>query len=193
LIKTCFGVTSWKRDAGLITYLSNKWDRDSEGVAMERILNKAKVLIRSLSVIGGITLGIMISLTVADVILRCFRRPILGTYELVSLFAVVVIGFCIPSTSWKKGHVCVDFLISRFSKSTRNFFNIITRIMGIWLFVMFGWNLILYGMDIRKVGEVTPALHLPFYPIIWALGFCCIIQSLVLLCDILKIIWGRYE
>jgi TRAP-type C4-dicarboxylate transport system permease small subunit len=65
--------------------------------------------------------------------------------------------------------------------------------MGIWLFIIFGWNLILYGIDIKKVGEITPALHLPFYLVIWALSICCVIESLVLLCDILKIIGGRYE
>jgi TRAP-type C4-dicarboxylate transport system permease small subunit len=160
---------------------------------MEKILNKARVLIQSLSIIAGITLTFMICLTVADVILRFFGRPILGTYELVGLFAVVVIGFSLPSTSWKKGHVYMDFLISRFSKSTRNFFNILTRLLGIGLFLIFGWNLIPYGMDLKNVGEITAALHLPFYPIIWGLSICCFVESLVLLCDILKIIGGRYE
>jgi hypothetical protein len=65
--------------------------------------------------------------------------------------------------------------------------------MGIWLFIMIGWNLIRYGMDLKKAGEVSPTLTLPFYPVAYGLGICCFIQCLVLMCDILKILGGKYE
>ena len=35
-------------------------------------------------------------LTLVDVILRGFKRPIVGTYELVALAGAVVIGFSLP-------------------------------------------------------------------------------------------------
>jgi uncharacterized membrane protein len=62
-------------------------------------------LSRLMNVIAGIGLTFMILITVADVILRSFRRPILGTYELVAFSGAVVIGFSIPFTSWLKGYV----------------------------------------------------------------------------------------
>jgi TRAP-type C4-dicarboxylate transport system permease small subunit len=160
---------------------------------MEGFLSKVKGLSQILNIIAGISLSLLMSLTIADVILRFFRKPIVGTYELVAFSGAVVIGFSIPFTSWMRGHVYVDFLILRFSKKTRNIFNILTRCLVIWLFLMIGWNLIKYGMDLYKSGEVSLTLHVPFYPVAYGIGICCFIQCLVILCDILKILGGKYE
>lgn len=160
---------------------------------MEGFLSKVKGISRFLNLIAGISLSFLMFLTIADVILRLFRRPIVGTYELVAFSGAVVIGFSVPFTSWVRGHVYVDFLILRFSQKIRNVFNIITRCLVIWLFLMIGWNLIDYGMDLYKSGEVSLTLQMPFYPVAYGIGICCFFQCLVLLCDILKIRGGKYE
>ncbi len=160
---------------------------------MEGFLYKIRELSRFINLIAGIALTFMMSLTVADIILRFFRIPIVGTYELVAFSGAVVIGFAVPLTSWMRGHVYVDFFILRFSQKTRNIINTVTRFLGICLFIMIGWNLISYGMDLRKSGEVSITLQMPFYPVAYGVGVCCFIQCLVLLCDILKISGGKYE
>ncbi len=60
-----------------------------------------------------------------------------------------------------------------------------------WLFLMIGWNLIKYGIDLRQSGEVSHTLTLPFYPVAYGLGISFFVQCLVLVCDILKIFGGR--
>lgn len=160
---------------------------------MEGFLSKIRGLSRFLYIIAGITLAFMMCLTVLDVILRSFRRPIVGTYELVAFSGAVVIGFSVPLTSWLRGHIYVDFLISRFSQRVRNMIHITTRCLVIWLFLMIGWNLIRYGMDLQKSGEVSLTLQMPFYPVAYGVGICCFFQCLVLFCDILKIFGGKYE
>ena len=160
---------------------------------MKGFQNAISGIARFLNVIAGISLTFLMFLTIGDVILRYFRRPIVGTYELVAFSGAVVIGFSIPLTSWMRGHVYVDFLILRFSQKVRNVFNIITRCLVLCLFLMIGWNLIIYGMDLRKSGEVSVTLHFPFYPVAYGIGICCFFQCLVLLCDILKIRGGKYE
>lgn len=160
---------------------------------MEGFLNRIKGLSGFLNIIAGITLTLMMSITVADVILRYFRKPIVGTYELVAFSGAVVIGFSLPFTSWTRGHIYVDFIISEFSKKVRNTFNVITRCMVIWLFLMIGWNLIKYGMDLQRSGEVSLTLQMPFYPVAYGIGICCFIQCLVIGCDFLKIFGGKYE
>ena len=160
---------------------------------MKGFLDKISGISRLLNIIAGVSLSFLMCLTISDVILRFFRRPIVGTYELVAFSGAVVIGFSMPFTSWVRGHVYVDFLILRFSQKIRNVFNIITRCLVICLFLMIGWNLILYGMDLRKSGEVSVTLHFPFYPVAYGIGVCCFFQCLVLLCDILKIRGGKYE
>jgi TRAP-type C4-dicarboxylate transport system permease small subunit len=155
--------------------------------------DKVWKLSRLINFIGGVSLAFIMFLTVADIILRSFRKPIIGTYEMVAFSGAVVIGFSVPLTSWMRGHVYTDFLVLRFSQKIRNVLNIVTRCLSIVLFILIGWNMILYGMDLRKAGEVSLTLTLPFYPIAYGVGICCFIQCLVLLCDIFKIFGGKYE
>jgi TRAP-type C4-dicarboxylate transport system permease small subunit len=155
--------------------------------------DKVWKLSRLINFIAGSSLAFIMFLTVADIILRSFRKPILGTFEIVLFSGAVVIGFSLPYTSWMRGHVYTDFLILRFSQKIRNVFNVSTRCAGIGLFCLIGWEMIKYGMDLKKAGEVSPTLTMPFYPVAYGLAICCFIQCLVLLCDILKISGGKYE
>jgi len=160
---------------------------------MKGFLSKISGLSRFLNIIAGISLTFLMLLTVMDVILRSLKRPIVGTYELVAFAGAVVIGFSVPLTSWVRGHIYVDFFILRFSQSVRNVFNIATRCVVIVLFFLIGWNLIKYGMDLQKSGEVSLTLQMPFYPVAYGVGICCFVQCLVLICDIIKISGGEYD
>lgn len=156
-------------------------------------LDKIWKLTRSINFIGGVSLAFIMFLTVADIILRSVRKPIIGTFEIVAFSGAVVIGFSLPYTSWVKGHVYTDFVVARFSAKTQKIFNLITRCLGIGLFIILGIELIKFGMDLRKAGEVSPTLMMPFYPVAYGLGVCSFIQSLVLLCDFFKIAGGKHE
>ncbi len=160
---------------------------------MNGFLNKINGLSRFFNVIAGISLTFLMLLTVTDVILRALKRPIVGTYELVAFSGAVVIGFSVPLTSWLRGHIFVDFFILRFSQKVRNIFNITTRCLVIVLFFLIGWNLIKYGIDLQKSGEVSLTLQMPFYPVAYGVGVCCFVQCLVLMCDVIKIFGGKYE
>ena len=160
---------------------------------MKGLLNRIKVFSRLLNIIGGAALVFIVVLTTADVILRSFRRPILGAYEIVAFTGSLVILFSLPFTSWGRSHVYVDFFILKFSQKVRNLFNVLTRVLVFCLFSLFGWNTLLYGMDLQRSGEVSPTLKIPFYPVVYAIGICCFIQCLVFLCDIVKIYEGQYE
>jgi len=160
---------------------------------MNGFLNKINGLSRFFNVIAGISLTFLMLLTVMDVILRALKRPIVGTYELVAFSGAVAIGFAVPLTSWLRGHIFVDFFILRFSQKVRNIFNITTRCLVIVLFFLIGWNLIKYGMDLQKSGEVSLTLQMPFYPVAYGVAVCCFVQCLVLICDVIKIFGGEYE
>jgi len=160
---------------------------------MKGFLSKINGLSRFLNIIAGISLTFLMLLTVMDVILRALRSPIVGTYELVAFSGAIVIGFAVPLTSWVRGHIYVDFFILRFSKTVRNIFNIATRSLVIILFFLIGWNLIKYGIDLQKSGEVSLTLQMPFYPVAYGVAVCCFVQCLVLICDIVKIFGGEYE
>ncbi len=160
---------------------------------METYLNLVKQLSRFLNLIAGIAVTFAMLLTVSDVVLRTFRAPIVGTYELVAFTGAIVIGFAVPMTSWVRGHVFVDFFVLKMPPTLRNIFHFMTRLTGVVLFYLIGWNLLKMASDLQKSGEVSPTVQLPFYPVAFAIGICCFIQCLVLVGDILKIIGGKYE
>lgn len=160
---------------------------------MKRFLSEVHRVSRISHVIAGIALTFLMFLTIGDIILRFFRRPIVGTYELVAFSGAVVIGFSLPLTSWVRGHIYVDFLVQKFSKKVQSIFNILTRIVSIFLFVLIGWNLVQYALDLKKSGEVSSTLQLPFYPVAFGLAAASFLLCLVMFCDIVKILGGQYE
>jgi TRAP-type C4-dicarboxylate transport system permease small subunit len=81
----------------------------------------------------------------------------------------------------------------KFPQRTRKIFNIVTKCLGIGLFLLIGWNLIILGIDLRKTGQVSQVLRMPFYPVAYGVGICSFLQCLVLLCDIVKILGGKNE
>jgi TRAP-type C4-dicarboxylate transport system permease small subunit len=160
---------------------------------MKGFLSTVEKISKFLNVIAGISLTFLMLLTIADVILRMFKKPVVGTYELVAFSGAVVIGFSMPLTSYVRQHIFVDFFILKFSQKIRNIFNIATRGLVMALFFLVGWNMFKYGMDLQKSGEVSLTLQLPFYPVAYGVGLCCFILCLVFVCDIVKIIKGEYE
>jgi TRAP-type C4-dicarboxylate transport system permease small subunit len=100
--------------------------------------------------------------------------------------------FALPLSSWIRSHIYVDFFILKFSRRVQNVFHVVTRCMAIFLFFLFGWNVLKYAADLQRTAEVSVTLKLPFYPIIYAMGICCFVQCLVLLCDLIKIAGGEY-
>jgi len=159
----------------------------------EMLVQIVSKISRWMNTIAAIALGFMILLTVADVILRYFKKPIIGTYEMVALSGAIIIGFSLPFTSMLKGHVNVDLLTQKLPPEGRRIFVFATKCLGIILFLIIGWNLFILGMDFQKVGEVTPTRHLPIHPVLYGVGACCFLECLALLCDIVKILGGKDE
>ena len=158
--------------------------------ALFRILLRVSKI---LSHVGGAALTFMMFLTVADVLMRAMGRPILGTYELVSLSLAIVIGFTIPKVSLDRGHVYMEILLEKLSKRDKAIMNTFTRILGLVLFAIIGYNLFLIGNEFRTSGEVSSTLKLPFFPISYFVGVCCFIECFVFMFDIAKIWRGKYE
>jgi TRAP-type C4-dicarboxylate transport system permease small subunit len=138
---------------------------------------------RLLYVVAGVALAGSMFLTVADVFLRILKRPIVGTYELVGLLGALVVGFALPQTSRLHGHVLMDFVTGKLSSGMQRVLQVVTRILATGLFVIIGWNMVNLGNDLRRVGEVTPTLQLPTYPVAYAIALCCLVECFVLLAD----------
>jgi len=136
--------------------------------------------------IAGVALVGIMFLTVADVFLRLFKMPIVGTYEIVSLLGAVVIGFAIPQTTLERGHVLMDFLTGRLHGSVQRVLHFLTRLIAVVIFLIIGWNLFVLGNDLLKAGQVSLTLKMPEYLVAYGIAFCCLFECLVLLSDLIK-------
>lgn len=137
-------------------------------------------------VIAGVAMASCVLLTVADVILRSLKRPILGTYELVGILAAMLIGFALPQTSRTQGHVFMDLFTERLSPRMWKRFHILSRILGICFFAVICWNLWVMGNDFVDSGEGSTTLQIPLYPVAYALAICCFVECLVLLVEMFE-------
>ncbi|MCX7856380.1 MAG: TRAP transporter small permease [Deltaproteobacteria bacterium] len=146
---------------------------------------------RILYIISGFVLLFMMFLTVADTVLRYFKRPIVGTYELVGLAAAIVLGFSIPYTTSVRGHIVVDFFTMKFRPKTRKFWLFVTRLLGVFLFTFMGYEMIAMANDLRISGEVSATLKLPFYPVALGIGVCLFLQVLTLIADAIIVLKGE--
>jgi TRAP-type C4-dicarboxylate transport system permease small subunit len=148
---------------------------------------------RGLHGIGGASLVLLMLLTTADVVGRAFGRPLKGTFELVGFAGALAIGCALPFTSWVRGHVHVDSLVSRLPPTGQKVLHVATRLLAMGLFVLLGWNLVRFGLDLRASGEVSPTLELRFYPVAFGLAAACFLQVIVLACSLTAIFRGDYE
>jgi TRAP-type C4-dicarboxylate transport system permease small subunit len=153
---------------------------------MKSFLDTVKGASSALAAIAGAALTFLMLLTIADVVLRLLGRPIVGTYELVGLAGAVAIGLSLPLTSWVRGHIYVDSFVARLPRVPRTVLTVVTRLLVLALFFLLGWNLIKYALDLQKVGEVTPTLRVPFFPVTLGVGVSCLIECLVMVADIVK-------
>jgi TRAP-type C4-dicarboxylate transport system permease small subunit len=135
----------------------------------------------------------MMLLTCADVFMRyLFSKPIIGTYDLVSLMGAVLASFAMPYTMLKKGHVAVEILIQYLSRGKQLIIETFTHLIGISLFLVLVWQAILLSRDMKAAGEVTPTLLLPFYPIVYCMAVCFFGLCLAILVNLLHI-WTKRE
>ena len=159
---------------------------------MKGFLTVVEKVIKFMEIVAGVALTFIILITTADVLLRAFGHPILGTYEIVAIAGGVVIGFVTPITSWRRGHVYVDFVTAKFGRG-KKVIDSATRVVAIAILLVVGSSAMKIAGDLRRAGEVSATIELPLYPVAYAIGASLFMLSVAVFCDILKIKEGIYE
>ena len=134
--------------------------------------------------IAGSAIVAMMLLTCTDVVLRYFRKPIPGTYELVCFLGAVAVAFAMAHTSVEKGHVAVSFIVNLLPQRIQGLIESITTSFGLIFFVLIAWQSVIYANDLRLSGEVSLTLELPFYPFVYGISFSATIVCLILLSNL---------
>ena len=143
------------------------------------------------NMIASAALMLMMVLSCADIFMRyLFSRPITGTYDVVGLSGAVLVSFALPYTMLKKGHVAVELLVQSLSRGKQLVIETFSHLLGISLFLVMVWQAILLSRDMKAAGEVTPTVHLPFYPIVYCMALCFFILSLAIVVNLLHV-WTK--
>ncbi len=157
---------------------------------MKRLIGGIAGVDKSLYVIAGIVLACMILLTLFDVVLRNFGHPITGSMEFIQYGGAIVFGFSIPYGTMRGAQVIVDVITEKLGPRKKRIINVVTRCVGILLFLFVAYNFFAYGMDVQKTGERTASFKIPYYPFAFALSFSFLLQSFTIFCELLKTVKG---
>jgi TRAP-type C4-dicarboxylate transport system permease small subunit len=157
---------------------------------MDKLRRFVSRLTAIMAVIAGVTLVSVMLMTVLDVILRYFGRPITGIYDMVALGGAIVIGFSMPLATERKVHVYMELGLQAYGRTMKQILKLFTRFIVFGISFIAAWNLIRLGIGFRQTGEVSLTIQIVYYPIAIGLGICFFIQMLVIAMQIPQVFSG---
>jgi TRAP-type C4-dicarboxylate transport system permease small subunit len=128
----------------------------------------------------------MMLLTCADIVLRLFRRPIPGTYEMVGLLGAVFASFSLAYTSYHRGHIAVDFLVQKLSPRGQTAVEAANSLVGAAFFALVARQCLIYGNRLQQFGEISMTLQMPLHPFVYGIAAGCALLAAVLLLGALR-------
>lgn len=153
--------------------------------SLEKIID---VLNKALMGIAGFFVAAMVVMACANIFLRLVWVPLSGTFELMGYFGAVATAFALGATQIKRGHVAVDIVVQRFSRKTRKALSGVNCLVCTAFFALVAWQIIRYGVNLLRTGEVTETLRIVYYPFAFAVALGCGVLSLVFLTDFLRLL-----
>ena len=151
-------------------------------------------LVRILGYAGAAAIGIMLFVTVADVIgRRTFNAPILGSNEISQTMMLITVFFCIAYCEFTRSHITIGILVDILPKRTQNIIDSITYLV---FFITASWlcrQLIIYGIEVFKQNVVSGTLAIPVFPFVFLAVIGCIVLSITVLAHLLLFISGAIK
>ncbi|MFW5721994.1 MAG: TRAP transporter small permease [Desulfohalobiaceae bacterium] len=144
-----------------------------------------------MKVVAAACLMGMALVTGADVVGRAaLDIPLFGSEEIVSILAVLVVGFSLPYAHSQGSHIGVEVVFQRLGRRSRRVVRLITGLASSGLFAVVAWQMVRLGTSMRASGLVSMNLALPSYWVVYALAFGFSVFSLWLLFDALHVLRG---
>lgn len=142
---------------------------------------------------AGAALVMMMLLVNANVILRPLGLPIWGTYEMVGFMGTVVLSFALVQTTYKRGHMAVEILVSRLSPGVQSILSVFNHLAGFVIMSLIAWQSARFATRVLRTGEVSATLKLPYYPFLYAIATAFGFAAIIALVDLLKSLSGGGE
>jgi len=139
--------------------------------------------------IGGIALVLMTAISCMNMGLRMIGIPIAGIYDLVCYLGALVAALPLAYTQLKKGHIAVDIVSLLLPVRVRRTAVGISYVLGMVFFGAAAWKITSLANILRKSGEVSETLQMPFWPFTYAVAASCGLMVFCLFLDVL----GMFE
>jgi TRAP-type C4-dicarboxylate transport system permease small subunit len=160
-------------------------EKESKG-STDIFSTSAMKLSRFIFWIACAALLVVVFLTTCDVILRKLGSPLAFSNEIVVIMAGIIVGFALPQSILDNVHVQMDFLTVFLGGKHQFFLIIITRLLAAGLLLILGWSLMARGQYLKKVGQMSPILEIPDYPVAYGIGICSFLGCIALFVAFVK-------
>jgi TRAP-type C4-dicarboxylate transport system permease small subunit len=152
-------------------------------VKIEKYIEK---LSDSLFFVAGLSIILMVFMTTLDVVMRFFRVPIKGVYDIVTILSAIGISFAIARTTLQKGHIAVNLVTRLLPQKIQNIIAVITNIISFTFLFFLARELWKYGAHLSIIGEVSLTIQIPFYYIIYSISVSIFLVCIIELYDTAK-------
>lgn len=149
--------------------------------ALQGLVRISELVNRALAAVAGAALIATMLLLVANIVMRTVAGPLNGTFELISMTAVVVFGLALGEAQTHQAHVSIDLVVGRLRKSVRLVVGTAVTLASGVLFVQLATSLVIYGLNLRAEGAATESLAIPVWPsaLVIVLGVGGLVLALV--------------
>lgn len=122
---------------------------------------------------------------------KFFKRPLEGSYELVTVAQLIAIGFSGANTFLVGRHVQVEMLVDKMPTRLRKSIIAFVTALGLLTFAVLAYEGFLYGESLRRAGEVSGTIYIPLFPFAYVLAVSSGLMVLVLLLYFRENLKGR--
>lgn len=130
--------------------------------ALEVGLKNAALVMHRLS---WLMLFALLILGTSDVLGRYFfNRPITGTREISSILVVGIVVFGWAYVQSKKGHVKIDFVVSRFPSRAQVITELVVSFISLAVFGTIVWQSAVIAMRHWEMGYLVSVIQIPIAP-----------------------------
>ena len=156
--------------------------------ASDSLYNVVRPVSAVLQGVGAGVLAVMMLLTAADVTLRRFKYPIMGTDDITAFLMAILVSFGLAYCAIKKGHIQVDLIVEHLPSRVQAIIDTITTLLGFGLCTLITWQSFANMVSVYNSGATSWTLNIIAFPFAGLVAFGFVWFTLVLLADFFKAI-----
>lgn len=145
-----------------------------------------------LQVLSNIMVTFMMLIICSDVFTRTFfNKPILGTFELVSVSSALLVFLALANTHKFNEHITIGFIVDSLSNKPKKIVEFTIEMINFTIVIIMSYQMYLYGFRQMERNLVTSDLGIPNYIFIMIGSFGALIFSLYALVKAVNILRER--